>query len=58
MDFYKLLHGFVKIYKWISPGCYIHGFDNIDTWISLTCYMDLSKFIYGFLEVVTWICQR
>ena len=38
-DFSKLLHGFVKIY----------------TWISQSCYMDLSKFLYGFLKVVTWI---
>ena len=29
----------------------------IHTWIFLSCYMDSSKLINGFLQVVTWICQ-
>ena len=41
MDFSKLLHGYVKIY----------------TWISLTCYLDLSKLLHAFVKVVTQICQ-
>ena len=42
MDFYDLLHGFVKI----------------DIRISLSYYMDLLKLIYGILQVVPWICQN
>ena len=30
---------------------------KIDIWTSLGCYMDLSKFIHGFLSNVIWICQ-
>ena len=33
------------------------GLAKIDIWISLSCYMDLSKFIHGFLLVVTFIFQ-
>ena len=40
MDFYKLLDVFV----------------NIDIWISLSCYLDLSKWLHGFVKVVMWIC--
>ena len=39
MDFFKLLHGFVKI----------------DTWISLSCYVDLSKLLNVFVNFVTQI---
>ena len=41
--------GFVKVVSWICQNWYIG--------ISLICYMDLSKFIHGFLLVVTWIFQ-
>ena len=27
-------------------------------WICQSCYMDLSKLIHGFLQIVTWICQN
>ena len=40
LDLSKSLDGYVKIDKWISPGC----------------YMDLSKLINGFVKIVTWIC--
>ena len=43
-NFSKLLHGFVKIYTWISLGCNIH-FPN----------MDLSKLLHGFVKVVLCI---
>ena len=39
MDFFKLLHGFVKI----------------DTWICLSCYVDLSKLLNVFVNFVTQI---
>ena len=39
MDFSKLFYGFVKI----------------DTWIFLSCFIDLSKFIHGFVKVVLCI---
>ena len=39
MDFFKLLHGFVKI----------------DTLISLSCYVDLSKLLNVFVNFVTQI---
>ena len=40
MDFSKLLHGFVKINRWIS----------------LSCNVDLSKLLHGFVNVGTWTC--
>ena len=33
----------------------LHGFVKIDQLISQCCYMDLSKLINGFLQVVTWL---
>ena len=38
----------------------IVGFVKVVSWIWLSCYMDLSKLIHGFFEVVTctWICQN
>ena len=30
---------------------FLHGFVKIDTWSFLGCYMDLSKLLYGFVEV-------
>ena len=62
MDFSKLLHGFVKINKWISRSCYvdlsklINGFLQVVTWICWNWYMDFSKWLYGFVKVAKWIC--
>ena len=42
MDFYKLLHGFVKIDEFVK----------IDIWISLKSYMNWSKLLHGFIKVV------
>ena len=39
------------------PYVVLHGFVKIDKWISLSCYMDLSKLIQGFVKVATWIYQ-
>ena len=50
MDFSKLLHGFVKINRWISLSCNVdlskllHGFVNVGTWTCLSC----SKFDHNF----------
>ena len=33
----------------------LHGLVRINRWISLNCYTDLSKLTHGFLQVVTWI---
>ena len=44
MDYYKLLHRFVKI---------MHGFVEVAAWICRCCYMDLLKLVYSFLA----ICQ-
>ena len=30
----------------------------IITWVSLGGYMDLSNLLFGFVKVVTWICQK
>ena len=45
MDFFKLIHGFVKIDTQISLSCYklLYGFVKIHSWISLSGYVDLSK---------------
>ena len=53
MDFSKLLYVFVKID--IRKSKLLHGYLKNYTGISQSCYMDLSKFLYGFVKVVTWI---
>ena len=50
MDFSKLLYVFVKID--IRKSKLLHGYLKNYTWISQSCYMDLSKFLYGFIKVV------
>ena len=56
MDFSKLLLDLSK-FRHIFLQVVTHGFAKIDTWISFSCYMDFSKLIQGFLQVVTCICQ-
>ena len=53
MDFFKLLNGFVKIFTWISLGCYM----DLSKLIIGSCYVDLSKLLFGFVKVVKWIRQ-
>ena len=57
LDFSKLLHGLVKIDTW-GFSMWLYGFVKNHLRISLSSYMDLSKFINGFHQVVTWICQN
>ena len=47
--------GFVKFVALISLICY--SFVKVDKLISLIYYMGLSKVIYGFFYVVSWIFQ-
>ena len=37
---------------------FLNEFVKIDLSISLGCYIELSKFIQGFLFAATWICQN
>ena len=63
MDFSKILHGFVKIDKWISPSCNIdlsklkHRFLKVVIRICQNSLKNFSMFLYGFVKVVLFISQ-